>query len=174
MEGHIMKPLFLFINRIREHFNKLTNFKIFPFIFSVCLEQLSISLVVGYIISLIFPDKYFKDPFDWNHIFFFRLYAIFVGPIIETLLFQAIPIKILWRLTKSKKICLIGSILLFAVVHIFQGWLNGFPSGVIGGFYYAFSYFIWRERNVKYAFLITAGIHMIYNLSIIIIMIFLS
>lgn len=90
--------------------------------------------------------------------------AVVVALILETVLFQALPIG-LARLVKVKfRSQVVWSTVLFAVAHtLSSGIATGLCAGLIGGFYFAFTYAHWRERSRWTAFWSTALSHAVQN-----------
>ena len=86
-----------------------------------------------------------------------------VAPLLETLIFQAFPIWIA-RLCKARfSIQVVASLVPFCAVHAVEGVGTGIAAGLIGGFYFAFTYAHWRERGRWPAFWVTAVSHAIHN-----------
>ncbi len=145
-----------------DHFKNYRNMNVWAFFWRISMEVILLAILFGMGISYFF-SKYCKDPFRAIPFPVFIVWGIVVAPIIETGLFQTIPISVSRRFKLHFNIQVLSGILLFALVHIAQGALIGFVSGVIGGFYLSFSYSVWIERKSRIAFLMTAGIHSIYN-----------
>lgn len=99
-------------------------------------------------------------------------------PLVETLLFQLLPIEIiLWIGRKLKNrswagqnfeltmrlAAVFGTSIVFAMQHMYD--FPYFIHALIGGLAYALCYLVCRDkRNVKYAFLATAAMHILHNL----------
>ncbi len=88
---------------------------------------------------------------------------IFVVPIIETLIFQCLPIGVL-------RLCKVGfswqvfaSVALFCIAHTLKGVGVAISVGVVGGFYLAFTYAFWIRRSFWTAFWTTCVSHMLRN-----------
>lgn len=138
------------------------NMTAWAFFWRISIEVVIIGNVLGVIISYYF-SKYCKDPYHDIPLTIFIAMGIFVAPILETWLFQTIPISISKKLKLPLWIQIFSSLIPFACVHIYQGGLIGIVSGIIGGFYLSFSYATWKIKKSNNAFRITVGIHSIYN-----------
>jgi hypothetical protein len=89
--------------------------------------------------------------------------GVIVAPLLETLIFQAFPIWIA-RLCKARlSIQVVVSVVPFFLAHAIEGIGAGIAAGLIGGFYFAFTYVHWREYRRWTAFWITAVSHAIHN-----------
>jgi len=89
--------------------------------------------------------------------------GVVVAPVLETLLLQALPVWIA-RLCKSGSSGqVIVSVVPFTISHAIEGIGTGIAAGLLGGFYFAFTYVHWRERSRWQAFWVTAVSHAIYN-----------
>jgi len=88
---------------------------------------------------------------------------VFFAPIFETLLLQALPIAIA-RLAKAGFwLQVLVSTVPFAGLHFLEGFSVGLGAGVVGGFYFAFTYAHWRQRSRWTALWTTALCHAIHN-----------
>lgn len=85
-------------------------------------------------------------------------------PVGETLVYQLIPIE-LTRWLKWPTTCqLLAPLLLFATAHfVFGGFSHGILSGILGGYYLAFTYLLYRERSVTWAVSMTLAFHSLHN-----------
>jgi hypothetical protein len=92
------------------------------------------------------------------------LQIVVLGPMIETLLFQALPIELARIAGVSKAWRLLPSVLLFASAHFFVTISKGITAGVIFGLYSAFAYVRSRESSVFEALCTTICIHSGINL----------
>ena len=94
--------------------------------------------------------------------------AILVAPIVETLLFQALPIGCA-RLLKAKFASQVAwSMALFCVLHIASNGIgSGVAAGLIGGFYFGFTYAHWRGRSRWTAFWTTGLSHAMSNAAVV-------
>ena len=91
---------------------------------------------------------------------------ILLGPIVQTLLLQAIPI-FLARILGFRFIGqMVFSIIPFATLHFTRSISAGVGAGIIGGFYSAFTYIHWQSKSSWTAFGVTAFSHCLYNLAL--------
>lgn len=135
--------------------------KPWTFYWQISIECIILGGSLGYLVSF-FPELSRYPEIDLPPIVFCLL-LIIAAPVIETFLFQSIPISFLRKRNVSINYQIIVSTLLFSSVHIQEYYLTGAVSGIIGGFYLSFSYAIWRKNQPKLAYLMTAAIHMTYN-----------
>ena len=98
-----------------------------------------------------------------NSIESFVFSSVLVAPWLETLLFQSLPIGLCRLLGWSTSSQAIASIVLFCVAHLSLGVAPGIAAGLVGGFYFAFTYLWWRRRDWWTAFWVTSVSHAIRN-----------
>lgn len=84
-----------------------------------------------------------------------------VGPALETLLGQALPMRVVEAFTKSKTAKILVSGIFFASLHYYPFLIvNVFPVGLI----LAWSYLYHRQTSFARAFWVTTSIHALHNL----------
>jgi len=135
---------------------------ILVFVFTICLFVILTSTFFSCIADL-FGDSDLLSGADFSKFTkveeFFMVVA--VAPLLETLLFQYIPIKVVRLFVKDTHYAIVGSAISFALSH-YHNWfyiLNTFLIGLIFG--YAF---IASEKRLYSPFLIVFFIHSLYNL----------
>lgn len=123
------------------------------------------SVLLGSITTFL-PEPEMAEPLTAENILQEILLAVFLAPIIETLLFQLLIIEIIRKIIKrpKKNICvaLLLSSTAFALNHTYS--LGYFVITFLGGFVLALAYYlgIFRREN---AFVMVLLIHSLYNLS---------
>ncbi|HAI10492.1 MAG TPA: hypothetical protein DCM28_02230 [Phycisphaerales bacterium] len=152
-----------FFQRICNHFQQYRQRTPWDFCWRIGLESLLVSLIVAIaLIMLGSPHREIK-----LDIVSFVILAIIIAPILETLLFQSFPIWIA-RICKLKFGTQIAiSATLFALTHIPEGFTTFISAGIVGGFYFAFTYAFWRTKGRWVAFWVTALVHAIHNFPVI-------
>jgi hypothetical protein len=90
--------------------------------------------------------------------------AIFLAPFIETILLQVLPIMVARHFGASYWVQILASVVLFAASNFLFGIEVGILTGVIGGFYLAFTYLHWQQESFNTALLMTFGAHAAHNL----------
>lgn len=92
------------------------------------------------------------------------LLLVIAAPLIETLIFQLLPIAFarLWRLKSVGQIVVSTS--LFAAAHFPAGLTSGICAGILGGFYLALGYTHWAVKSDWTAFWTTTLQHLMRNL----------
>ena len=118
------------------HFKKLQSLKPIPFLGAIWLEHVVLATILGLLLEKIFQPFEYNPFVDMDRLFFY-IYVILMGPFIETFLFQMIPVALIKKFCKSNHLSMVGSIFLFSISHLGNGW-SGFISSILGGFYYAF------------------------------------
>lgn len=88
---------------------------------------------------------------------------VVVAPLLETLLFQALPVFIARKCRTTLKTQIIVATIVFAVMHLAEGIAAFVAAGIIGGAYFGFAYAFWRQSSRSKAFWVTAGGHSIHN-----------
>lgn len=89
---------------------------------------------------------------------------ILLWPLVETIVFQFLIIEVARRLRWTAGWQLVASVAIFTTAHLIGGGAaHGLLSGLIGGYYLASTYVIYRERSLLWAFGITLAFHMLHN-----------
>jgi hypothetical protein len=89
--------------------------------------------------------------------------GVVVAPVLETLILQAFPVWLARQFKAGFSLQIIVSVIPFAVLHAVEGIQTAIAAGLVGGFYFAFTYVHWRERSRWQAYWITAASHSIHN-----------
>lgn len=89
--------------------------------------------------------------------------AVVLAPLLETALFQMLPIE-LGRICDRPKAGWLASWTLFAVVHFQVTASTGLAAGVAGGFFLTLAYVISHGRGRSIGFLYTSALHLLNNL----------
>jgi hypothetical protein len=90
--------------------------------------------------------------------------AVILGPLLETLIFQALPIGVLRAKRRTTQWQFSVSVTLFGAPHFLIGVPTGLSAGLIGGSYFAFTYLKFREASFLKAVCVTTALHGAYNL----------
>ena len=150
---------------IVEHFRRYLILPPLTFSWQITVENLIISLAVTGIIYLLWEptprtnlQNITASTYLWSIIIF--------GPIIETLLLQALPVFLARLLGLKFYGQLLFSIIPFAALHFTRSLSAGIGAGIIGGFYSAFTYVHWQSKSTWTAFWVTAFSHALYNLAL--------
>jgi hypothetical protein len=89
------------------------------------------------------------------------IFFVTIGPALETLVGQALPIKLVSRFTTSQTAQIIVSALFFSALHYYPFLIiNVLPVGII----LAWSYLYHRQTSFARAFWVTTIIHALHNL----------
>ena len=112
-------------------------------------------------IILIVPVKDYRH-LDMNDPFVLA-YGLAGAPIIETLIFQAFPVWIARKCKARLPDQVLASLVPFAVAHLTAGLATAMDAGLVGGFYFAFTYAHWRVQSRWTAFWTTALSHALHN-----------
>jgi hypothetical protein len=144
---------------IQQHFQKYRERKPWDFCWRIAIEGTVVSLVASICLSVFdvaerdiklrFPDL--------------LLLGVVIAPVLETLIFQALPIWIARRCHASFSVQVTASLIPFFLAHVIEGIGTGIAAGLVGGFYFAFTYAHWREQGRWTAFWTTAVSHSIHN-----------
>jgi hypothetical protein len=87
------------------------------------------------------------------------LLGVIVFPLIETILLQLIPVEVARRFSGRFWPQVLPSWLLFAAVHFPNSLENGFSAGIIGGWYFALTYYLFRSKSIWHASAATFVLH---------------
>ncbi len=87
------------------------------------------------------------------------LLAVVFAPVVETVLFQVIPIHCCRWFKGSFTIQVVISTALFAAAHFHENFLVGMSAGLVGGFYLAFTYAHWADKRGMWTACWTTAVH---------------
>ena len=143
-----------------NHFKRYLERKPLDFCWRIGLESVAVSLAVAFLTELWgIPERDFPD---WSVGTIF-LFIIVLAPPFETLLLQALPIYIARKLKATFRMQIIIATLVFVIFHLAEGVATVIAAGLIGGFYFSFTYAHWRTKSRWQAFWVTTGSHVIHN-----------
>jgi hypothetical protein len=146
------------MNWLRRHFARVEQLPPGKYLVRVGLETFGLSLCVLVLGMLLDADARRIDDLG-----LFIVSALFIAPWLETALFQWVPIAICRRLGAGRAMQIGVSLALFAVPHFVAASLTGFSAGLVGGFYFAFTYTTWRRHSAARAYWMTTAHHALYN-----------
>lgn len=89
--------------------------------------------------------------------------ALILAPLLETLFFQLIPIELTAALHFGPRVRLACSAIPFGLMHLTTGIASA-ASGLVCGFYLAYTYDRWRTESLSAATRMTCLLHSAYNL----------
>jgi hypothetical protein len=84
--------------------------------------------------------------------------------LLETLVFQCLPLELAASFGLRRGMRLAISIVPFALMHHFAGLPTVVAAGGVGGFYFAFTYERWRSESLIAAVAMTFLLHSSFNL----------
>lgn len=87
------------------------------------------------------------------------LVGVIAMPLIETILLQLIPIEIARRFSSRFWLQVLPSWFLFAALHFTNSIHSGFSAGIIAGWYFALTYYLFRSKSVWHASAATFILH---------------
>jgi hypothetical protein len=151
----------LLMNWLRRHFERYRQRSAWDFCWRIALEGTLISLLSAILLTAIVEGDH-RTIEDWP-IGKLLLVVVLIAPIVETILTQAFPIFVVRKFGGSFKLQILISTVLFAAAHLTEGVATAVCAGVIGGFYFAFTYAHWREKSRWTSFWVTAISHAIHN-----------
>ena len=143
-------------------FKRYRSLKPWPFCWRVTVEGVGISLLAALLISIVIPEE--ERDFDGMEGAALLFVVIVLAPLIETFLFQALPVFIAKLFRARVRTQMLASIIPFFIAHLFEGLAVGISAGLVGGFYFAFTYIHWRSKSLWTALWVTAVSHFLRNL----------
>ena len=146
------------MNWLRLHFAGLEQLPPGKYLVRVGLETFGLSLLV-LMVGLVFDieQRKIKD------LGLFLVSALFLAPWLETALFQWFPIATCRRLGAGRATQIGVSLVLFAVPHFVAASITGLSAGLVGGFYFAYTFTTWRRQSAARAYWMTTAHHALYN-----------
>jgi hypothetical protein len=155
------------MKRIRRylgrHFSRLERLGKWSFLWRSWLEAVVIAYAIGEILQGVFPAGPRTDLQGLPLVQLVALVAV-IGPLFETVVFQCLPLELTAALGFRRAARLIISIVPFALMHQFAGVPTVVAAGIVGGFYFAFTYERWRKESLVAGVLMTFLLHSSYNL----------
>jgi hypothetical protein len=147
------------MNWIKAHFQGYRERKPWDFCWRIAIEGTIVSLGAAFVLDLFeLAEREIDLAFP-----LFMFAGVIVAPVFETLLFQALPVWIARKCKATFSIQVVAALLLFFAAHAIEGFGTAIAAGLVGGFYFAFTYVHWREQKRWTAFWTTALSHAIHN-----------
>jgi len=158
-------------NWLTRHFARYDTRGPWAYCWRITVEGVAISMLVGIAMSPMnkSPRSFLSIPLAAALIL-----ILVAAPILETLLFQALPIGIARLLRAKRSVQITISTAMFAAVHFPEGAPTGISAGLIGGFYLAFCFTAWLPRSFWTALWTTTISHGIRNLFAIVIIVVIA
>ena len=132
------------------------------FYWRIWLETTLCAYVVGNVLQAILHTPERRDLIGRSTLSLVVL-AIFVGPLFETLVFQCLPLELGRALRMRPWAQFFVSIVPFAIGHWFAGIPTVVAAGVVGGFFFAFTYVRWKRESLFVAVAMTFLLHAAFN-----------
>lgn len=85
--------------------------------------------------------------------------GVIAVPLVETIFLQLIPIEIARRFSSRFWPQVLPSWVLFAALHFTNSIESGFAAGIVGGWYFALTYFLFRSKSTWHASIATFLLH---------------
>ena len=141
-----------------QHFQAYTKLGPWAFCWRITAEAFLVSVVVAIPLHLIDGKERYLGTAT-------QLFAsaVLVAPVLETLLCQALPIMIARFLRATFTLQVLVAWVAFALPHFREGLHVGIAAGVVGGFYFGFTYAHWIKTSRWTAFWTTATSHALQN-----------
>ncbi|HUT30212.1 MAG TPA: CPBP family glutamic-type intramembrane protease [Sedimentisphaerales bacterium] len=149
------------MNWLKEHFERYKQRSPWDFCWRIAVEGTVLGLLAAAILTLIIGEaerEFLQLPM--GAIF---LVGVLIAPPLETLLLQALPVFVARKLKASFRVQVIVSTVIFAACHIMEGFTTAISAGLVGGFYFGFTYVHWRQKSRWTGFWVTALSHAIHN-----------
>jgi hypothetical protein len=151
---------------LRRHFLRHEQRRPVAFLWRVTLEQCLVVAAIGTLGALLeVPSRDIRE----SELPMFMFTAVVLAPVLETLLFQMLPICLARACGARRGVQMGVSLVLFAVPHFLVSPLTGLTAGLVGGFYFAFTFTHWHRRSLGRAFGMTFLQHTIYNAILVVI-----
>jgi hypothetical protein len=146
---------------LKAHFRKHRQRKPWDFCWKVAIEGVIVSIIPAVILVGLVNQS--ERGFTNEPLGKMLLLILVLAPVLETLLFQTLPIGVARLFKAGFKMQVLVSTIPFAAAHMLEGVTVGICAGLIGGFYLAFTYAHWIEKSAWKALWITTLSHFIRN-----------
>jgi hypothetical protein len=144
---------------LRRHFRRYWRREPWDFCWRIAIEGTLVSLAAALVVSILGAEGR-KLEINFPALL---CIGVIVAPVLETLLFQALPVCLARLCKASFAQQVVASVVPFFLAHAVEGLATGVAAGLVGGFYFAFSYARWCRKSAWTAFWVTAASHAIHN-----------
>lgn len=138
------------------------------FILRVLGQQLAVKVAVAIPIGLFVSDNSIRIVITNPALVIIG--TVFLAPVIETILLQALPIELVRRFRGPRWLQYCAGAVPFALLHFTAGVAVGIAAGVVGGIFFAHSYLEGRKDSWQTAAVVTCVVHALHNLIVLPIM----
>lgn len=147
----------------RRHWAWYRGLGAWAFLGAVTAEGLLVSLVVVWVVQAVVGRTADSLDFHMETLDAFLLLCVF-APLWETFAYQVVPVGVMRLFRGRLWVQVAGSVVVFMVAHGGRGMNVVVGAGLVGGFYFAFTYTHWRAvRGVVVGYGMTAGSHFLHN-----------
>lgn len=99
--------------------------------------------------------------------------TVLVSPLIETFLFQFLPVAIAKHFDYKRLIQFFAASIPFALAHLLGNLASGLSAGIIGGIVCGLTFVVWSGNSSRSAFWVTTTVHSLHNLGFFLVFLFL-
>jgi hypothetical protein len=143
-----------------RHFDRYRERRPWSFCWRITIEGFLAAYVIVFLLNFLFDFPEIDLELTASEFLFI---CVLIGPIVETFIFQALPIFVARICRAGFATQIIVSMGLFAMPHFSEGFDVGIGAGIIGGFYSAFTYAHWRQKSRWTALWTTTVSHSLHN-----------
>ena len=141
---------------------KRAEMSVWPFCWSMATESFLLATAIGFSLRLAFGASA-RGGLSiglWTVIS-----AVIFAPLIETIICQVISVAVTRKLRRGFWQQVLFATAIFATAHFYVlGFVSGMTAGLVGGFYFSYTYVHWRRRSLRAAYWSTVLVHSLYNL----------
>ncbi|MEO6005844.1 MAG: hypothetical protein ABIZ04_25715 [Opitutus sp.] len=153
-----------FLRLLRAHLDWFSRASKLKFFLTALIELVALSYGVGMILQVVFAFPPRADLSALSPVALIVLTTL-VSPLVETVLFQFVPIAVVSALGGSRRAQFIAAVGPFAFAHFVRVDVpTGICAGLIGGAFFAATYLRWARASDLTAVLLTTALHSGYNL----------
>ena len=159
---NVDKMILRFSKLLRGHFERHFTKSRWEYFWRVWIETLAVAYLVAWVTQRITHSPPRGDLAGYGPISLVVM-AVILGPLFETLVFQCLPMEAGQTLRFSRPLKFAVSIVPFSLAHFFAGIPTVVSAGVVGGFYFALTYYRWKRESLLMAILMTWLLHASFN-----------
>ena len=135
---------------------------LWQFVFRILAQQFAVKIIVAlFIVSLAPEAANSKTVVTDPPIAIVVL--VFFAPMLETLLFQTLPIELTRWLNRPHVFQFFAGMIPFAGIHFLGGLASGIAAGVVGGIFFSYTYLECRSTSWWKSTWVTTLIHGLHN-----------
>lgn len=152
------------LQKVLGYSTAVANFSELLFVILLAAISLVLSAAVEYILTHLQIRQGDRVELLKHGLIGFFVMAVILAPVLETLLFQQVPILLARRFGMPLLLQFALGTIPFAATHFETGLVSGAAAGIVGGVTLSLAYITFVSQSKMKAFVVTAATHSLHNL----------